>query len=471
MIIPEGKNILICGAAGNTGRWFSLLLLKKGYTVFAYDKNKNFQPDNILSIQKDYHVVDETEFNNFTILKKVNGITLSPGVPLSQPIFKRAVENNIPVFTEPEFCAPYLNEKKWIAITGTDGKSTTTALITHLLKSIKKEAVSCGNYGIPLSQILVEEEKYADLEFLVMELSSYQLELFRNLKSNAALFLNLADDHINRYENLKEYRDAKWNIIKNSRKEDFFIINTKLLQEVLKEKNHPWNLKNKNNTPNVIEINCENIKSENFNWQNNTLFYKNKEKLLTTNNLQISGNHNLTNILFALETIKAILPNTGVTEYIHPLKNFRPLPHRFEIIHKEATDDKNRYINDSKATTGQAVLKALESIDPPFFIFMGGQSKGEDYTVLAKNLRKKYAIVFLFGKDKHILEKIFINEKVIVQGSYEILTDAFLAAKEYQKKESIEKATYLLSPAMTSWDQYKNFEERGNHFRNLVLEE
>lgn len=449
--IEKLKNILLVGAGGNTGKWYLNLMISKGHYVFAYDSNPRYQVSS--SLKGKGEIVSQSDFESAEILNKTDGITLSPGVPLKQSIFAEAAKKNIPVFSEAEYCMPYLENKKMICVTGTDGKSTVTALVTHLLS--EKESVSCGNFGVPFSEVVLEEEKYANIKTLTAELSSYQLELFRNIRCDCAIFLNIADDHLNRYKNKEEYEQAKWNIIRNASENDLLIVNKNLLEN-----------KEKKIMADIIAVDCENIKSKNFYWKDEYLLNSNNQKLLQKNDLHIQGRHNLSNILFSLEAVKKINTGLKLETIVSRLKNFQGLKHRFEII---KSNDENIYINDSKATTGQAVMKALENVSSHIFLFMGGQSKHENYENLGQKIKEKNAAVFLFGKDKNELKESFQKKDIFIAGSFESLDDAFYAAKKYQKKENIKSAVYLLSPAMTSWDSYKNFEERGEHFRRLVL--
>lgn len=463
------KNILLVGAGGLTGKFYTQLLLAQGKKVFAYDHQANSPT---ISLHENFVWVNHEQLANFSILTLVDAVTLSPGVPLQQEIFEKAFEKKIPIFSELEFSLAFL-KNPIIAITGTDGKSTVTSLITHLFHSHQQTAIACGNYGIPFSALVLQKKK----EILVAELSSYQLELCRNLQTEVALFLNISHDHLNRYLNFKDYSLTKWKIALHVRKLDNFLLSNKILS-----KDFPWTkeflLKNFKENENFLQIDENKLESKDFFWQEQECYWKENsqsiKKIIHTNDLPIKGKHNQINVLFALQAFynfqKSFLfdiPKDFYRKLSLYLKNFAPLAHRFELV---PSTDGNMYINDSKATTTQAVITALENVSSPLYVFLGGKGKGESYQCLANLLHEKQAKVILFGQAAMQM-KVDLQNKVNIIAIKENLQQAFdFAQKDYRQKEIATPVTFLLSPAATSWDAFDSFEHRGNFFKKLVQE-
>ncbi|MCS6984738.1 MAG: UDP-N-acetylmuramoyl-L-alanine--D-glutamate ligase [Leptospiraceae bacterium] len=461
-----GQRVLFVGAKGKTGQAFSRLLLSLGYEVLAYDQNERapYPPD--LLQNNSFFVVLEEQLN----LAKLSPdwLTLSPGVPLSLPIFREAQEKKIPVVSELEFTAPTVQQRfSLIGITGTDGKSTTTALLAHLLNFFSVKSLACANFGLPFSAILNEIEKYEEVRYLVAELSSFMLEKCQGLSLKQALYLNISPNHLDRYASMADYCLAKWNIYHALEEKGIFIVNQNLMPEresYLKER-HP--LLHPQGDKKIIEIDPDHLESRNFSWLEAWLYSKTSHSpICHESELRLRGRHNKLNILFALEALHNVLGPIGSEKLRQALKEFIPLAHRFEILPSRSG---NIYINDSKATTTQATLNALANVSDPVFLFLGGRSKGENYQVLADYLLHRDIICFLYGEEKNNLAKIF-QERGISFYLAPDLSNAFWLATACQKEKQQEKITYLLSPAMASWDQFANYEERGNLFKQLVAE-
>jgi UDP-N-acetylmuramoylalanine--D-glutamate ligase len=459
------KKILLIGAGGKTGFWYCRLLLKDGFEVFAYDQNPQVKFDPELLSSNFFHIVSQIDFENFEILKSIDSVTFSPGVYLKQPVILEAMKLNKKTFSELEYCFEKLRDRTWICVTGTDGKSTTVSLIEHCLNQFQANSISCGNIGLPFSRLLFEYEKFKKYEILVAELSSYQLELCRNLKTDIAVFLNLAPDHLNRYSDLEDYGLAKWNVVLSVKENGLSLINNSLSpsETPLWEKNHPLNkisIRSK-----IIFIDSKNLHSKNFILENNFfIFKKTNEKIVHQEKLQIQGAHNYSNTLFALEVLHYFSYN-NIEKIASALESFKSLPHRFERID---IGDGNIYINDSKATTTQAAIIAIKNSPNPLFVFIGGRSKGEDYTDLANALKIHPGDVFIYGENKTELSNVFKQVGCPVTGISETLESAFKLAIAWQKSRQISNVTYLLSPASTSWDQYSSFEQRGDDFKKIV---
>ena len=453
------NSVLLVGAAGKTGLWYIQLLLQQGKLVFAYDKKYNGENSNTLySLEllnnSNLFLVNEEAYNDFSILNKVDAVTFSPGVSLQLDIFKKAIEQKKNVFSELEFCLPFLTQYTLIGVTGTDGKSTTVSLIEHLLNDFQNNTLACGNLGIPLSEVILKYNQ-SNIHTLVIELSSYQLELSRNLKLQTAIFLNIAPDHLDRYKTLQDYENSKWHIINNMTLKNYLIAETNLAN------------KKDSNVIQIISVNIDLLESKNFSWKemNNifTLFFKDMP-LLSSSELLVAGKHNLSNILFALESCFSIISIPELNIIKKSLMSFKPLRHRFELVYK---NDKVTFINDSKATTTQAVNKALENVPIHSYLFLGGKGKGEDYSTLKPLIIQKSIKLVFFGEERQRLYDTLHKSSDVV-GVYDTIDQALTSAWKHYNQYITTEVTFLFAPGCTSWDQYNNFEERGDHFKSLV---
>ncbi|MCB1200252.1 MAG: UDP-N-acetylmuramoyl-L-alanine--D-glutamate ligase [Leptospiraceae bacterium] len=464
------KKVLIIGAGGKTGNALVKLAVRRFKTVIIWDDKPGFtlpfEHENLQLAQKEH-------IESGSILEKIDFITLSPGVPLNKRIFRLARNADIPILSEIELCNKDLSRFKIIGITGTDGKSTVTSMLTHMLNHFADKpncAIACGNFGLPFSQIVIElednPEKYSAIEYLVAELSSYQLELFRNVRLQIAMFLNLAPDHLDRYADMSEYGRAKWNILNGLRNNDLAIINSKLMpgQTDLFDSGTGHPLQFPLFHYEVIAVEAEHSRSKNVQLSADDFLLAKNETICHLNELKFRGKHNYINLLFVVEAFLRLFPNAEKDVIKNSISGFTGLPHRYEILanHKQIT-----FINDSKATTCQALSTALQNSESQVYLFCGGKSKGEDYSLLRPVLEEKAPYIFLYGDNKEELRNAW-QETGLIYSSSQTLDEAFAAALEKRQQEAQSDVLFLLSPASTSWDQYSSFEERGDHFRKLV---
>lgn len=456
------QRVLLIGAGGKTGESYARLLQSHGHHVLWYDKNPTATPQNLENAQLTHIGYDALEFSRLSGMYDL--VTLTPGVPLKLPFILEARRHGIPVISEVAYCAPYLNDFVIVGITGTDGKSTTTTLIAQILNAVGHAAVECGNFGLPLSEIILRKELYQD-KILSCELSSYQLEEPGNLRLDAAIFLNLAPDHLNRYATVEEYGLAKWNIVQCLKPGKPLIVAKALLPGTSPywQNGHPL-IQAKVAT---LAIDGEKLESPHFSVQQNVLFSGESEPLADLTQTALAGRHNFSNLLFALEAIYSLLGPDLLPKLRDALSGLKPLPHRFEIISQPDLPH-IVFINDSKATTTQAAITALNNAKAPVFVFLGGQGKGESYAELARVLREKQAKALIYGECRNDMAHDFNLAGFNDYTLHENLFKAFHTAKRMVAQLKLETATLLLSPAATSWDQYKSFEERGEYFRTLV---
>ncbi|HNM99571.1 MAG TPA: UDP-N-acetylmuramoyl-L-alanine--D-glutamate ligase [Turneriella sp.] len=458
--MPE--RILLIGAAGKTGAAYAKLLQAHGHHLLWYDKNPQAKPEGLHAGQLTYVESQTLEFAR--LRGSFDRLTLTPGVPLRHPFILEARAAGIPVITEVAYCAPYLTGYKIIGITGTDGKSTTTAIIAQILRALGKPAFECGNFGTPLSEIVLNPEHYAN-GTLSCELSSYQLEEPGKLNLDAAIFLNLAPDHLNRYAGIEEYGLAKWNIAGLLRAGQPIVVAQNLLPEntTYWKNGHPLAA----GKPRFISVDSQLLRAANFAVQDGFLVSERASVRYDLRDCALAGAHNLSNLLFALEALHAVYPELLAQDLTPALRAIQPLPHRFEKIPQFAMPHVT-FINDSKATTTQAAMTALKNAADPVFIFLGGQGKGETYGELGKALKAKSARALIYGECREDMARDFRLAGFQDFTLHENLFKAFHTAKRMVGQQKLASATLLLSPAVTSWDQFSSFEARGDYFRELV---
>lgn len=404
---------------GISGAGAKKILEKQGIDVIIVDDKKG------ISSQEAVTLLDEV----FLFIK-------SPGIPYTD-LVRKAHEKKIEVIDEIELSYRYMRDKgsktKIIAVTGTNGKSTTTAKISELLNFAGYRAQCGGNIGKPLAEIVLET---LDLDYVVLELSSFQLENLDSFKADIAMIINLTPDHMERYETLDQYYSTKFNIGKNNGAEEIFILNRDCSESMrLKELAKGT----------VVEVSKNEIPEG-----------------LDPEKLALKGRHNLENCLFIYETGKLV----GISEEI--LKNFlyhaKPLEHRLEKFHAWGEVE---FINDSKGTNIDSTKFALEAY-PGCILIAGGYDKGQKLMPLAELIRKYAKEVYLIGViaeqiKKCLLEIGYPEERI---HHTETLENTLLVLKEELDKTS--KDIVLLSPATSSFDQFKNFEHRGEVFKELT---
>ncbi len=396
-------------------------------------------------------IIDDSEFLHDFNLKNYKNIIVSPGIPFFHPIFEKSKKDKINIEGEIEFASRYFNGKT-IAITGTDGKSTTTKMIYEILKSEKKDVFIGGNYGIPFSEIVfnIIKNKIKN-PIVVLELSSFQIYSTKRFKPNIAVFLNFAVDHLDWHKNEKHYLFSKLKIFKNLTEKDSVVLNfdDEIVKNVkTKAKKYFFSL---NKLPDSLEgIYLKNKKL--------VLRMKKEERILFDSDiLKLKGTHNLQNMMASV--LVGILNNISVEKIQQVMGNFKGLPHRLEFV-------KNirgvNFYNDSKATTVQAVEKAISSFDKNVILIIGGINKGGDFSKLNPLLKEKVKKVYLFGKSKEEI-KDMISSSVDAELVNSLEESVIKGFTESQKGDTI-----LLSPGCSSFDMFKNYIERGNKFKEIV---
>lgn len=454
------SNFLVLGAGGVSGQASVELLSRFASGIFVYDDDKS------LSFSSDVINVSRIDFQDRKITEKfleehkIAYAILSPGFPRKSP----AVENLgtfIPVVGELDFgyyvIREYLKKDPFVfAITGTDGKSTTTHLIATLLRSSGISAIECGNYGLPLTRIALNmwQDPSINYDVLVVEASSYQLEKLYFFSPDCSLLLNIAEDHLDRYDSFQEYLQAKLNIISLCNKQNLFLLSDQVWEEI--QKHRLTHLLDKVQ----YEILTFNTDTPALTLGKETFFWKEFPE---------DNHHNRKNVLFALKAVlhyfqeKNITPD--VTRILESLKTFKGLPYRTE---KVRTHKNIIFVNDSKSTTVQATISAINSYPhATILLLMGGYDKQLDFTKIKETRAYQENLLFIFPYGNAAKK---IQNQLHTDSIYENLEAAFLKAMETLRRiyDGSRAFVVLLSPACASFDQYKNYRERGEHFNRLV---
>ncbi|MCU7667189.1 UDP-N-acetylmuramoyl-L-alanine--D-glutamate ligase [Bacillus thuringiensis] len=437
----KNKNVIVLGLA-KSGFSTALLLLKSGANVIISALKKDINDSNIELLHTLGAKIIWGPHSIELLNNNIDFIVKNPGIPYSIPFLIESKKRNIPIYSEVEITSPFL--KDTIAITGSNGKTTTTTLIQNIL-SLHKDTIACGNIGRPLSDVVVKGEQD---KTLVMELSSFQLKGTRTFKPFISIFLNINESHLDYHKDMNDYVLSKSMITKNQTADDFLIYNIEdpILRDVATTTN-----------ANTIPFSTDNFNTEGACVKEGWIYYKG-ERFMETNKVALPGIHNLQNILSAL--IVAKLHNIPEDSIKHVFATFSGVEHRLQYV----TTIKNRkFYNDSKATNIPAANNAVLSFEHSPILIAGGLDRGNSFDEFIPTLRKCKA-VFVYGQTA---DKI-VNTATDHQLNHVFKVNSLEEAVVKSYEESSDKDIILLSPACASWDQFKSFEERGNQFISYI---
>ncbi|MEZ7497599.1 UDP-N-acetylmuramoyl-L-alanine--D-glutamate ligase [Flavobacterium sp. Arc3] len=438
---------LVVLGGGESGAGTAILGKKKGYDVFVSDfgkiKNKYKQVliDNGIDWEEERHTED--------LILNADVVMKSPGIPEKSPIVKKLIEKGIPVISEIEFAAPF-TKAITIGITGSNGKTTTTMLTYHLLKSAGLNVGLGGNIGKSFAE-QVADDKY---DSYVLELSSFQLDGIVDYKPHIAIITNISPDHLDRYEyNYQNYINSKMRITMNQTEDDY------LIYDADDEAITTWLENNKTNAK-LIPFSLTKTFNEGAFIQNNKMEVKinQDEFLMETESIALEGKHNMKNAMAATSVAKLMQIRKATIR--ESLSNFQGVEHRLEKVLKIQNV---QYINDSKATNVNATFFALDSMNMPTVWIVGGVDKGNDYNELMSLVREKVKAIICLGVDNKKIIDAFGN---VVDMMVEVtnMNDAVRMAQRLTEKGD----AVLLSPACASFDLFENYEDRGNQFKQAV---
>ncbi|WP_299669447.1 UDP-N-acetylmuramoyl-L-alanine--D-glutamate ligase [uncultured Polaribacter sp.] len=442
-----GLRRLVILGGGESGMGTAILGKQKGYKVFVSDKGE------IAKKYKEVLIHNEIDFEegNHTESKVLNAdlVMKSPGIPETVPLVLKLKENRVPVISEIEFAGQFTNATI-VGITGSNGKTTTTLLLHHILKNAGLNVGVAGNIGDSFAQQVAE----ASYENYVLELSSFQLDGIENFNSHIAILTNITPDHLDRYEyDFEKYIASKFRITKNQTATDY------LIYDADDEAIHNWLQKNKT-AAKLVPFSLEKeLKYGAFLKDNNINININKDTInMPISTLTVKGKHNVKNAMAA--TMAAQLLRVRKELIKESLANFEGAEHRLENVLKVRGVE---YINDSKATNVNATFYALECMDKQTVWIVGGEDKGNDYNDLLPLVREKVKAIVCLGLDNDKIKNMFGNVVDII-----VETAGAEEAVKVAHKLSENGDAVLLSPACASFDLFENYEDRGRQFKKAV---
>jgi UDP-N-acetylmuramoylalanine--D-glutamate ligase len=434
MVVAE-KKALVIGMRASGISACSLLKEKKA-EVYCYD---------------DFINPLENEFKNLKgmpmedIFENLSLIVISPSIPNSHEVLKYAREKKVPVISELELGSSFLKTPK-IAITGTNGKTTTVCMLQKILSSAGLNVKTMGNIGYPVSQVVLDKSK---MDYAIIEASSFQLEYIKSFYPKIAVIMNLAPDHMERYEKFSDYIKAKKNIFKNQKKDDFLLLNfddknVRTAAEGCKSQ-IIWISTRKNLSPVFIR--------DNYYFFEDSMLCHIKES-------RVKGEHNRFNLLAALNI--GALCGCRREHMLNLIKDYNPLPHRIEYV---TSINGKHFYNDSKGTNIHACQYAINSLDDNIGLIMGGSDKNEDYCEFFESIDEKVKYIVVTGNNA---DKIYSAALKMGFSDIEVVDTLKAGLNVLVAKNEIKNV--LFSPSAASFDRYTNYAERGDTFKGLVYE-
>lgn len=432
---------------GESGVGTAILGKKKGFEIFVSDKGEIKEKyKNVLE-----HIGIDWEEGGHSEAKILNAdvVMKSPGIPDNVPLVKSLMAKKIPVISEIEFAAKY-TKATIIGITGSNGKTTTTMLTHHILKAAGLHVGMAGNIGDSFAK-MVAEQTY---DFYVLEISSFQLDGIIDFKPHIGIITNITPDHLDRYDyDFQKYVESKFRITKNQTAEDYFIYDADDEEIVAHLKKNPIQ-------SSLLPFTLEKQLEEGTYIKDKKIVVKTEQKTMEMRSdlLALEGKHNLKNTMAAITVAKLVGIRKDVIR--DSIQNFQGAPHRLEKVLKI---HHVQYINDSKATNVNATYYALDSMSTPTVWIVGGQDKGNDYKVLMPLVREKVKAIICLGLDNSKIKEVFGNVVDIFIETYAMSEAIKVAYKIAERGDTV-----LLSPACASFDLFKNYEDRGNQFKEAI---
>jgi UDP-N-acetylmuramoylalanine--D-glutamate ligase len=440
------KNIVVIGAR-KSGVGAAKLIKHFGGIPFVSDSSQEEHLNEYVDILKKERISYEIGGHSDKVFS-CDLLVVSPGVPSDANVILEARKRGKKIISELEL-AYYFCKGNIIAITGTNGKTTTTALCEHVFNKCGIKTYAAGNIGLAFSEIVLDVKEN---EAVSLEVSSFQLDLIDKFKPHVGMILNITPDHLNRYDNkLENYINSKLLIYKNQGKEDYLILNRDsetTLNSITKPKSQIYYFSLTKAVDNGCYCNDGNI------------YYREKGKELfkcSLGNINLKGEHNYANAMSVI--IAAKIMGLDNTKIINALGDFLGVEHRLEFV-RELNGVK--FINDSKATNIDSVWYALRSYDNPIFLILGGQDKGNDYNQIKDLVKEKVKKIYAIGSSA---EKIFNFFHSMIKVEIKSSLESAVAAANNEAREN---DIVLLSPACASFDMFQNYEHRGKAFKEAV---
>jgi len=440
-----GKRVLVVGLA-RTGIVTSLFAAGYGATVTATDEKSESELSEAAARLRDAGVKLELGGHSDATFLAQDLIVLSPGVPVKLAPVALARSRGVPVWSEIELAWRFLRGKL-VAITGSNGKTTTTSLVAHILKTAGIQTLVGGNIGVPLLSLV---ESSVDSSVTVAEISSFQLEAIEAFRPEIGVLLNLTPDHLDRHASFEEYATAKMRMFENQLDRDCAVLNAddpEVTRRMPSRQQVFWFSRQKRVAAGAF------LRDEQIIFRHEGT----EVEVARRDQIALRGGHNVENVLAACAA--AYLAGATPAAIASGVKTFRGVEHRLEFV---AEIGGVKFYNDSKATNVDAALKAMEAFSEPLIAILGGKDKGSPYTPLAEPLRERARVVILIGA---AAEKIAadLGDAVEVAHAGTLERAVQLASKRAQPGDVV-----LLAPACSSFDQFENYEERGRKFKELV---
>ena len=440
------KRLVVLGG-GESGVGAAVLAKVKGMDVFLSDMG--MISEKYKSILNQHEISWEEGQHTQELILNADEVVKSPGIPPTTPLMQKIIELGIPVISEIEFAGRY-TDAKMVCITGSNGKTTTTLLIYHILKQAGLNVGLAGNVG----QSLAYQVATADHDVYVIELSSFQLENMYDFKANIAVIMNITPDHMDRYDyKMENYVAAKFRILQNQTKEDYFIywqgdpvIAAQIAQLNIEAQFMPFNEDKLYDSAAWVDGKLVHFSTPQDVWE------------IPREDLALKGLHNLYNSMAA--GLSASLLNIKKEKIRESLQDFEAVEHRLEHV---ATINGVRYINDSKATNVNSTWYALESMTSPTILILGGKDKGNDYSEIEELVKNRVKAIVCMGKDNSKLLDFFKGKVAEIHDTHSIEEAVGVC-----HRIATDGDTVLLSPCCASFDLFKSYEDRGMQFKSQV---
>lgn len=445
----KNKNVLVVGC-GISGISASLLLEKKEAHPILFDENTKVSEDTVKEkLGHNSKVKIIIGILPKEISDQLHLVVLSPGVPVDSPLVEQLKERSIPVIGEVEL-AYLCGEGRIIAITGTNGKTTTTALVGKIMEECYESSFIVGNIGLPYTD---KADKMNESTVTVAEISSFQLETIHEFHPQVTAILNITPDHLDRHHTMEEYVKTKLRITQNQKKEDTCVLNFEIPYREMLESRCPAN---------IVYFSSERKLEQGYYLEDNVIKYaedKEVTELLNLDEIKLLGVHNAENVMAAI----AMAESFGVDRehILHTVRNFTAVEHRIEYVD---TINGVAYYNDSKGTNPDASIKAVEAMPGPTILIGGGYDKNSSYDEWIMSFSGKVKCLVLLGQTREKIaecaKKHGFHHIIIVDSLEEAVEECYQNAKEGD--------CVLLSPACASWGMFPNYEVRGKRFKEEV---
>lgn len=440
-----GKKVLVVGLARSG--MAAIKVLKKLGAEITLSESKKKEDIKEIDFLNEYGV-EITDQSMAVFERDFDLVVKNPGVPFRSPMIQRLYERNIPVITEIELAYMVSKPQHYIAITGTNGKTTTTTLVYEILsRAFPNITHLCGNIGTPLCDIVMENGLMENEgHYIALEISNFQLVNIDKFRPEAATIINLTPDHVDFMGGLDAYYKSKTEVYRNMQGSDIFVLNND--DSLVKEYTERYPVNCKINSFSIDDENAENYIKDGYMWVKG-------EKVISVDDVKLVGKHNLQNVMIAISLAKA----EGVSNEIikDAVSSFSGVEHRIEFVREI---DGIRYYNDSKGTNTDATIIALKSFPKGVILLVGGFEKGLSMDEMKKHLGCVKKVIGFGACGPRLVKDLVGDDGIVVSDLNEAVAEANKIAESGD--------TVLLSPTTSSFDQYTCFEERGEHFKKIV---